>query len=245
MPEKQFAAPWKDRFLLKYASVVCELPALLRIQTLKPRSVPSPQTVLIVNCCLIGDFVVSLPAITDFIREHSTAQIDLLISPSVVPIARRLRGVRRVYAARSVFGRNTESTGSDEGLASSYDLVVVLRLSEPARRLLAMTSYRAIRTYFIPLLKYAVHLAIRPSAQVKQMSEYNFEAFGKAGRREQHLCADAVFDFTDLPAVNAGPGRTVVVHTGSDSRVHLWPVDKWVTLLERLHQLKDVSFVFV
>jgi ADP-heptose:LPS heptosyltransferase len=245
MPEKQFAAPWKDRFLLKYASVVCELPALLRIQTLKPRSVPSPQTVLIVNCCLIGDFVVSLPAITDFIREHSTAQIDLLISPSVVPIARRLRGVRRVYAARSVFGRNTESTGSDEGLASSYDLVVVLRLSEPARRLLAMTSYRAIRTYFIPLLKYAVHLAIRPSAQVKQMSEYNFEAFGKDGRREQHLCADAVFDFTDLPAVNAGPGRTVVVHTGSDSRVHLWPVDKWVTLLERLHQLKDVSFVFV
>src|SRR5580692_1026928 len=124
MPEKQFAAPWRDRFHLKYAAVGRELPALLRLQRLKARSVPSPQTVLIVNCCLIGDFVVSLPAITDFIREHSTAQIDLLISPSVVPIARRLRGVRRVYAARSVFGRNTESTGSDEGLASSYDLVV-------------------------------------------------------------------------------------------------------------------------
>ena len=245
MSEKQFAAPWKDRFLPKYASVVRELPALLRIQSLKPSSVPSPQTVLIVNCCLIGDFVVSLPAITDFMREHSTAQIDLLLSPSVVPLARRLRGIRRVYAARSVFGHDKEGSGSDEGLASSYDLVVVLRLSEPARRLLATTSYRAISTYLIPLLKYAVHLAMTPTAQVKQMSEYNFEAFGKFGRHERHLCADDAFDFTDVPAVNTRPGRTVVVHTGSDSRVHLWPVDKWVALLERLHQLKDVSFVFV
>jgi len=245
MPEKQLAAPWKDRFLLKYAPVVRELPALLRLQTLKPRSVPSPQTALIVNCCLIGDFVVSLPSITDFIREHSTAQIDLLISPSVAPIARKLRGVRRVYAARSVFGRNTEWSDADKRLASSYDLVVVLRLSEQARRLLATTSYRAIRTYLIPLLKYGIHLAIRPSAQVKQMSEYNFEVFGKFGRHERYLCADDVLDFTDVPAVNARPGCTVVVHTGSDSRVHLWPVDKWVALLERLHQLKDVSFVFV
>jgi hypothetical protein len=121
MPEKQFAAPWKDRFLLKYVPVVRELPALLRLQTLKPRSVPSPQTALIVNCCLIGDFVVSLPSI----------------------------------------------------------------------------------------------------------------------------CGGDVLDLTDVPAVNARPGRTVVVHTGSDSRVHLWRVDKWVALLERLHQLKDVSFVFV
>jgi ADP-heptose:LPS heptosyltransferase len=245
MPEKQFAAPWRDRFHLKYAAVGRELPALLRLQTLKSRSVPSPQTVLIVNCCLIGDFVVSLPAITDFIREHSTAQIDLLISPSVAPLARRLRGVRRIYAAPSVFGRNTERSVSDERLDSSYDLVVVLRLSEQARGLLATTSYRAIRTYIIPLLKYAVHLAMRPSAQVKQMSEYNFEAFGKFGRHERHLCVDDVFDFTDVPAVDARLGRTVVVHTGSESRVHLWPIDKWVALLERIHKLNDASFVFV
>jgi ADP-heptose:LPS heptosyltransferase len=245
MPEKQLAAPWRDRFHLKYAGVLRELPALLRLQSLKPRSVPSPQTVLIVNCCLIGDFVVSLPAIVDFIREHPTAQVDLLISPSVVPLARRLRGVRRVYTARSVFGRTTERSVSDEKLAPSYDLVVVSRLSEQARVLLATTSYRAIRTYLIPFLKYAVHLAIRPSAQVKQMSEYTFEAFGKFGRHEQSLCADDVFDFTGVPAVDARPGRTVVVHTGSESRVHLWPIDKWVALLERIQKLNDVSFVFV
>jgi len=245
MSEKQRSAPWKDRFQLKYAPVVRELPALLRLQTLKPRSVPSPQTVLIVNCSLIGDFVVSLPAIADFIREHSTAQIDLLISPSVAPLARRLRGVRRVYAARSVFGRNTEGSASDQRLAPSYDQVVVLRLSEPARRLLATTSYRAIRTYLIPFLKHAFHLAMRPSAQVKQLSEVNFEVFGKLGRLERHLCADDVFDFTDVPAVDARPGRRVLVHTGSDSRIHLWPLDKWVALLERLHKLEDISFVFV
>jgi ADP-heptose:LPS heptosyltransferase len=201
--------------------------------------------VLIVNCCLIGDFIVSLPAITDFIQEHSSAQIDLLISPSVTPLARRLRGVRRVYAARSVFGRDTESGDSDQRLAPSYDQVVVLRLSEPSRRLLATTSYRAIRTYLLPFLRYGFHLAVRPSMQVKQLSEFDFEVFGKFGRHEKHLCADEIFDFTDVPAVDAPAGRTVLVHTGSDSRVHLWPLDKWLALLENLHELGDISFVFV
>ena len=245
MPEKQHSAPWRDRFLPKYAGVFRELPALIRLQSLKPRSVSSPQTVLIVNCCLIGDFIVSLPAITEFIREHSSAKIDLLISPSVTPLAQKLRGVRQVYAARSAFARYTELGCSDQRLDSPYDLVVVLRLSEPARRLLATTSYRAIRSYLFPLLRYGLHLAIHPSSQVKQLSEFDFEIFGKEGRHEKYLCADEIFDFTDVPAVDAFAGRTVIVHTGSDSRVHLWPLDKWRALLENLHELEDISFVFV
>src|SRR3974377_1356651 len=119
MSEKQYPAPWKDRFHLKYASVARELPALLRLQTLKPRTVPAPRTALIVNCCLIGDFVVSLPAITDFIKEHPNVQIDLLISPNVVPLARRLRGIRQVYAAGTVFKRDTELDCGDQELAPS------------------------------------------------------------------------------------------------------------------------------
>jgi ADP-heptose:LPS heptosyltransferase len=245
MPEKQYPAPWRDRFLPKYAGVFREFPALIRLQSLKPRAVLSPQKVLIVNCCLIGDFIVSLPAITDFIREHSSAEIDILISPSVAPLAQKLRGVRQVYAASSAFARGTESGDSDQRLDSSYDQVIVLRLSEPARRLLATTSYRAIRSCLFPLLRYGFHLATRPSAEAKQLGEFNFEVFGKAGRNERYLCADEIFDFTDVPAVDAPSGRTVIVHTGSDSRVHLWPVDKWRTLLENLHELEDISFVFV
>src|SRR5215470_4785659 len=125
MPRKRLSAPWSKRFHMQYSPVVGELPALIRLQSFKPRAVSSPETVLIVNCCLIGDFVVSLPAISDFIREHSDAQVDLLISPAVASLARRLRGVRRVYVARSVFGRETELGGSDPALAASYDLVVV------------------------------------------------------------------------------------------------------------------------
>jgi ADP-heptose:LPS heptosyltransferase len=121
----------------------------------------------------------------------------------------------------------------------------VLRLSDAARRLLATTSYRAIRSYLFPLLKYGLHLATRPSSRVKQLSEFDFEVFGKPGRHEKYLCADDIFDFTDLPAVNVPAGRTVIVHTGSDSRVHLWPSDNWRALLENLHELEDISFVFV
>jgi ADP-heptose:LPS heptosyltransferase len=244
-PEKQHSAPWKDRFYWQYASVATEVPALIGLQGLKPSTFPSPQTVLIVNCSLIGDFVLSLPAIVDFMKDHSTAQVDLLISPSVAPLARKLRGVRSVYAARSVFRRNTEQDGADESLAPSYDLVIVLRFSRPARRLLATTSYRAIRTYLVPFLKYAVHLARQPIAHVKQISQFNFEIFGKAGKDERYLSADDVFDFTDVPEEPARPGRTVVVHTGSGSRVYLWPLNKWVALLEDLNKGENLSFVFV
>jgi ADP-heptose:LPS heptosyltransferase len=245
MPKKQYPAPWKDRFQLKYAPVLREIPALIRLQTSKPRTVASIQTALIVNCCLIGDFVVSLPAITEFIREHSNAQIDLLISPSLAPLARKLRGVRHVYAAQSVFRRETEPSGSDQRLASSYDLVVVLRFSEDARRLLATTSYRALRSYLLPFLKYGLHLAQQPSSKVKQLSEFDFEVFGKFGKHEGDLHADEIFDFSDVPAVDVPAGRVVLIHTGSDSRVHRWPSPKWVSLLEKLRKLEDISFVFV
>jgi ADP-heptose:LPS heptosyltransferase len=245
MPKKQVSAPWRNRFHLQYAPVVSEVPALIRLQSLKPRTVSSPQMVLIVNCCLIGDFVLSLPAITDFIREHSTARIDLLVSPLMAPLAQRIRGVSRVYMAQTVFGRDTESGSFDERLAPSYDQVVVLRLSEPARRLLATTSYRAIRTYLGPFLRYGFHLAKQPIAQVKQLSEFNFEVFGKFGRSERSLCADDVFDFSDVPSFPTPPGRTVIVHTGSGSRLYLWPLDKWIALLEDLHELPDLGFIFV
>src|SRR5262249_24419561 len=137
MPKERRSAPWGKRFHLQYTPVVGELPALIRLQSFKPQTIASPETVLIINCCLIGDFVVSLPAISEFLWEHSRAQVDLLISPIVAPLGRRLRGVRGVYVARSVFGRETELGNSDLKLPASYDLVVVLRLSGPARRLLA------------------------------------------------------------------------------------------------------------
>src|SRR5215470_3822408 len=101
MPKERRSAPWGKRFNLQYTPVVGELPALIKLQSFKPRWVSSPETVLIVNCCLIGDFVVSLPAISDFIREHSRAHVDLLVSPTVAPLARKVRGARRVYVARS------------------------------------------------------------------------------------------------------------------------------------------------
>jgi ADP-heptose:LPS heptosyltransferase len=243
MPKERHSAPWTERFNLQYSPVVGELPALIRL--FKPHTFSSPETVLIVNCCLIGDFVVSLPAISDFLREHAQAGVDLLVSPTVAPLARRIRGVRNVYVARSVFGRETELSVSDSALAPSYDLVVVLRLSGPARRLLASTSYRAIRTYLRPLLNYAFDLVRRPVTEAKQLTEFNFEVFGKSGRNGRQLWVDDVLDLADVPAVQPPSGRVILVHTGSGSRFYLWPLEKWVDLLERLHSLKDVSFVFV
>src|SRR5215471_21572787 len=105
MPKERHSAPWRERFNLQYSPVVGELPALIRLQSFKPHTFSSPETVLIVNCCLIGDFVVSLPAISDFLREHPQTTVDLLVSPTIAPLAQRVRHVRRVYVARTVFAR--------------------------------------------------------------------------------------------------------------------------------------------
>ena len=244
MTEQRNPKPFRDRFCWQYAPVAGEVPALLRLQTAKRRSITSPRTVLIVNCSLIGDFVLSLPALTEFINEHAGARIDLLVSPSVAVLAEKLRGVHRVYAARTVFRRDTELRVS-ERLAPSYDFVIVLRLSGPARRLLATTSYRTLRTCLIPLLKHGFQMATRPISQIKQMTEFNFEIFGKYGRKEQLLRADDVFDFSGVPFPAIHPGHTVLVHTGSGKKLYMWPREKWLALIERLHGLADISFVFV
>lgn len=54
-----------------------------------------------------------------------------------------------------------------------------------------------------------------------------------------------VLDLTDAPVVEVRTGRVVVVHTGSGSPFYLWPLEKWVAFLERLHEVPDISFVFV
>lgn len=75
MPGEPRSPRWRERFHLQYAPVIGDLPALVRLQSFKPRTVSPPGTALIVNCCLIGDFVLSLPAIRDFIREHPGAEV--------------------------------------------------------------------------------------------------------------------------------------------------------------------------
>jgi len=245
MAKRQGSAPWSERFNLQYTPVVRELPALIRIQSFKPKTVSSPNTVLIINCCLIGDFVLSLPAICDFIREHSKTQIDLIVSPPVAPLAKRVRGIRRVYATRTVFGRETESRVREEKLAPLYDLVVVLRLSEASRKLLATTSYRAIRTYLLPLLRYSVQLIRKPVTQARQLTQFNFEVFGKRGRDDRLLSVNEIMDLESVPPVETQPGRMVIIHTGSGKRLYFWPLEKWVALLESLNVLKNISFVFV
>src|SRR5262249_17305104 len=162
--------------------------------------------------------------ITDFIREHPHAEIDLLVSPTVAPLAQRVRGVRRVYVARSVFARETELDDLDTSLAPYYDLVIVLRLSGPARRLLAKTSYQAARTYLLPLLRYSFELIRKPVTEAKQLSELNFEVFGKTGKDVRHLHVDDALDLSDAPSAPVWPGRTIVVHTGSGSRFYKWPL---------------------
>jgi ADP-heptose:LPS heptosyltransferase len=36
----------------------------------------------------------------------------------------------------------------------------------------------------------------------------------------------------------------VLVHTGG-KKLYIWPREKWLGLIERLHGLADISFVFV
>jgi len=75
-----------------YIKTLYELPYWMRfsIMTGDQNHVKSRRFLLVMSS-LIGDFIVAVPAIKKFIQTHKSSEIDLLVSPSVESIAKKIR----------------------------------------------------------------------------------------------------------------------------------------------------------
>jgi ADP-heptose:LPS heptosyltransferase len=219
-------------------TIVKEIPPMLKLRCRRTNKNVSARTklMLVIDTGLIGDCIATLPALSVFLAEHKT-KADLIVSPAILPLAKRLHGVRSVFSAKSAYNRKIEGSMENAELEKEYDTLVVLRISPQAYAMIRGIRYRKLVSYDKEYFKFFGHLVknnVLLGKPVKQWRDINFAILGLKPR---HVSAEQIFDFTKderiaLPGTNK---NKLLIHTGSGWRGKLWPNKNWITLLQKIH----------
>ncbi len=231
-----------------------EIPLLmnLRLKRVFGKNKGGGGRTLVIDTCLIGDFVATLPALRHFI-EAAGEDVDLVVAPPLKSIAESIRGVQRVFTARSIYNRNIENHNRPIPLPNEYSRVLVLRISPDAASMLKGVQCTHIATYDVAFLRYWAHViwSVARKKDVRQWRDVNFEIIGMKG-------ADSAPDFEKIFHVSEAEyarvrellatcrtGKRVMIHTGSGWHVKLWDNDNWRETINKIHLLGDFEFIFV
>ena len=133
-----------------------EIPLLLKLRlrqffTKKPAD---NGRILVIDACIIGDFIATLPALRLFI-QNANKEVDLVVSPPLKLIAQSIKGVHTVFTANSIYNRSNETQTKQTILPREYEQVLVLRISPHAYELLKQIRYQKsspMRLYFLNIL---------------------------------------------------------------------------------------------
>ena len=222
-------------------------------KSFSPRKAVGSNRVLVVNASIIGDFLSYLPALREFTQRHNLT-FDMIVSPTVKPLAEHVIGVRNLFVAKSSYDRNTERSALEvQAIPQEYDQIIVLRLSRDAFQLFKDIRCSRIISSDIVLLKYVFHLAAHSlfRMEMKQSREIMFETLklGKVDRRAQ-IYDLFHFDRSDFAFLDRFPELTssekvVLVHTGSGWRIKLWKIEKWLELFQRISNLGKFKIVLI
>ncbi len=231
-----------------------EIPLLLKLRlrqffTKKPAD---NGRILVIDACIIGDFIATLPALRLFI-QNANKEVDLVVSPPLKLIAQSIKGVHTVFTANSIYNRSNETQTKQTILPREYEQVLVLRISPHAYELLKQIRYSKIVTYDIVLLKYFAHLLwkIYRKKPVRQWREVNFEIIGKK-EPEEKMQFDDIFSVSVSEYGHArellpemGNRKRVIIHTGSGWHVKLWDTEKWIDAIKKINRLGKFDFIFI
>jgi ADP-heptose:LPS heptosyltransferase len=244
----------RDKINYEELKLLREIPLLLKLRLKKVfgRKTKNDGGVLVFDTCIIGDFVATLPALRLFIEKQGQ-DVDLVVIPPVKPLAESIRGVKRVFTAKSIYQRSYENEENRETMQKYYNYVMVLRISPDAYNLLKKIKYSKIDIYDIPYFKYCGHLIknTQLKKEVKQWSEVNFEILG-IRKPYQTVAFDDIFRLNEsdyarireMPEMK-GNEKKIIIHTGSGWSVKLWNNDKWVELLRKINEHGDFKFIFI
>ncbi|HKK20132.1 MAG TPA: glycosyltransferase family 9 protein [candidate division Zixibacteria bacterium] len=209
--------------------------------------------ILIVAPCILGDCLSCLPAIEEHYRR-SHKPYDIIVSPDFRSLAEHLKGVRRVFVASSSYNRATErKTGGTTDMPGEYDLIIVLRISPEAFKLIKHVKCRRLISSDGSLLKYIFRVARnsligRPVAQAREIMFDTLKLSDPSvnGRLPSPFeLPDDLVDGSAQSHVVGGGSRTILVHPGSGWQVKLWSDERWVELLTKIHSLDHCRFIFV
>jgi ADP-heptose:LPS heptosyltransferase len=236
-----------------------EILPLLRIRfrilrkALSHRARTDPKNALVVSACIIGDFLSYLPALLAFTTRHNITY-DIIVSPAVKPLAERLKGVNRVFVAKSSYNRADEQDEQQpQIIPKDYDLTIVLRSSRDAYRLIKGVECDNLISSDIVFLKYIIGLTASSllGRKSKQSREVMFEmlrireAYESAELYDLFAFRDSDYDFLEGLEELKGPDKKILVHTGSGWNVKLWELGKWIDLFSRITALGGFKVILV
>ena len=236
-----------------YLKISNEIPLLLKLEfKKKEKIIKNPKKVLIINPCLIGDFIATLPALRQFIINKKPKIVDLIVSPPLKNLAENIKGIRKVFTANSLYSRSIEKNKKNSQYKEKYDLVLVMRLSKESYKILKKIKYKSLQSYLMPYLKYAFHLTkkIITKSPMKQWREVNFEFVNE---KPKNLDFKQIFKFkkSDYNAVKKlflkknKNRKIIIIHTGSGWEIKLWELKRWINLLKKINKLGKFKFIFV
>lgn len=245
----------KKIFNFDYFNIRKEIFLFLKIAFVKnfisDKTANKSGSILIVNPCLIGDFMASVLAIRDFIEKNSDKKIDIMVSSPLNSLTQRIIGVRNVFTAKSVYERKLERVAEENQNFNAYEKIIVLRISPEAYRIIKHITAAKIEISLWHFLKYGFHMGGKLIARrtPKPFREINFEMLGGVSR---DVPFNEIFKFkpedyeniNTLPAVRS-PNKKVIIHTGSSWPMMRWEKEKWVKLLQKIHALGFFEFIFI
>ncbi len=206
--------------------------------------------ILIVSPCLIGEFAVTIPAIYDFIQRNKDKNIDLLVTPPLKILAEKIRGIGKIYAAASNYGREYDSFAGDE-ITDSYEKIIVLRISAKAYAMVRKVKSGEIVTASSYAIKYLGHLAknLILRRTPKSWRKMNFEILGgnDGPVSFKEIFAFNQYDFKKLnkfDCLKTG-GKMIIIHTAANWPMKIWEDDNWVELLKKINRMGNFKFVFI
>jgi ADP-heptose:LPS heptosyltransferase len=238
---------------LDYFKICNEIPRLFSASLIvKKHEKNEHGKILIVDTCILGDFVVSIHAIKALI-ERTPKKIDLLVSPVVEPIAERIKGVNKVFIARSSSPRKLEHTLHNSQIKqnfSEYDEIIVLKISKDSLRIIKNIHAHIIKSSFLQMVLYSLHLGkmnlLRKTP--KRLRDLFFQIIRE---RVRDYDFNEIFDFNnkDYKKIEKldilGKEKNIIIHTGSSWPMNQWFNERWVELLKKINKLGKFRFIFV
>ena len=242
---------FNSRINYDYLKITKEIPLLINLNMLPKKKKGRnkiKKDILIINCSLIGDFLISLPALTQFL-SNLNIKADLVVSPILKDLAKHLKYANNVYTLPSLYQREIEKGDIDNQINGHYKQVIVIRTSKNVSSLIQSISYDNLAYYFGDYFRYGVSLAKSLSKKegVWQWEDVNYNFLGV--KKENILFFDDIFDFNDKEKVEStryvSDNKVIVIHTGSGWFVKLWSNNKWVNLLKKINKNSNYNFIFL
>jgi ADP-heptose:LPS heptosyltransferase len=204
--------------------------------------------ILVVDTCIIGDFLSTLPALRAFI-EKSKENVDIIVSPAVKSLAESVKGVEKIFTAKTSY--DSKDGKKKDSLNEDYRLIIILRISPEAYDLIKNLNAEIITCGGV-YSKYIFHVlnSVLLKREVKQSRDIIYEIMGLEKPTKTNL--DNIFKISKseiqyikkIPEMK-GKEKKILIHTGSGWKVKSWENKKWIELLKKINNLGNFRFIFV